>query len=87
MRCCRASGEYTWMDYEAALSRAVLIKPLGLLLSSYPDIYEEDVTCVSAAADFSDLDAVVRGLLADEPRMQRIADTAYQRLLQHVQER
>jgi len=75
------------MGYEAALSRAVLIKPLGSSLSSYPDIYEEDVTCVSAAADFSDLDAVVRGLLADEPRMQRIADAAYQRLLQHVQER
>ena len=75
------------MDYEAALSRAVLVKPLASSLSSYPDIYEEGMTCVSVASDLSDLDAVIRGLLADEARMQRIADAAYQRLLQHVQER
>ena len=75
------------MDYEAVLARAVLVKPLASSLTSYPDIYEEGVTCVDVAADFSDLDSVLRSLLADEPRMQRIADAAYQRLLQHVQDR
>ena len=83
----RASGEYTWMDYEATLSRAVLVKPLASSLTSYPDVYEEGVTCVTVSPDFQDLNTVVNGLLADEPRMQRIADTGYQRLLQHVQER
>jgi len=42
---------------------------------------------VQVALDFSDLDVVVKGLLADNAKMQRIADNAYQRLLHHVQER
>ena len=83
----RASGEYTWMDHEAAISRTVLLKPLASSLTSYPDIYEEDVTCASVQPDFRNLESVVKGLIADEPKMQRIADTAYQRLLHHVQER
>ena len=39
------------------------------------------------ALDYSDLESVVNGLLADEAKMQRIADEAYQRLLHHVQEK
>ena len=42
---------------------------------------------MQVALDFSDLDVVVKGLLADNAKMQRIADNAYQRLLHHVQER
>ena len=39
------------------------------------------------ALNFSDLEDVVKDLLADEAKMQRIADAAYQRLLHHVQEK
>ena len=39
------------------------------------------------ALNFSDLKEVVEDLLADEAKMQRIADAAYQRLLHHVQEK
>ena len=38
-------------------------------------------------ADYSNLEDVVKGLLGDPARMQRIADTAYQRLLAHSQEK
>ncbi len=34
--------------------------------------------------DYSDLEAVVKDLLGDPDRMQRIADTAFQRLLSHA---
>ena len=37
--------------------------------------------------DYSDLEGVVKGLLGDPDRMQRIADTAFQRLLSHASER
>ena len=39
------------------------------------------------ALDYSDLDSVVADLLADEAKMQRIADAAFQRVLHHVQEK
>lgn len=39
-------GEYTWLDYEAIISRAVLIKPMADSLAAYPDIYDVGVTCV-----------------------------------------
>lgn len=36
-------------------------------------------------ADYSDLEGVVKALLGNPARMQRIADTAYQRLVAHSQ--
>ena len=49
-RCAAAKpcrkGESSGKDYEAIISRALLIKPLASTLSSYPDIYEVGVTCV-----------------------------------------
>jgi hypothetical protein len=155
---CR-KAESSGKDYEAIISRALLIKPLASTLASYPDIYEVGVTCVEVRpsfyvpdsllplplplllpimllplrllllsnslevmtptmcktaagmarllvpgclctciqasvassqqvkADYSDLEAVVKGLLGDPDRMQRIADTAFQRLLSHASER
>jgi hypothetical protein len=80
-------AESSGKDYEAIISRALLIKPLASMLASYPDIYEVGVTCVEVKADYSDLEAVVKGLLGDTDRMQRIADTAFQRLLSHASER
>lgn len=43
-------GESSWRDYEATVSRAVLIKPMADSLKSYPDIYEAGVTCVKVRA-------------------------------------
>jgi len=158
-----SKAEASGKDYEAVISRAVLIKPLASMLKSYPNIYEVGVTCVEVQlipsvpsllnprtaqnvlhagsyrhhreaccthrtavtigqspaqmdnpiapstckldfvlccvarvhrsrpfpgfaqvkSDYSDLEAVVKELLGDPDRMQRIADTAYQRLLSH----
>ena len=42
----RRHGEYSGKDYEAIISRTLLIKPLARHLQSYPDIYDVNVTCV-----------------------------------------
>ena len=44
--CVRRHGEYSGKDYEAVISRALLVKPLARHLQSYPDIYDVNVTCV-----------------------------------------
>jgi hypothetical protein len=46
--CTRRHGEYSGKDYEAVISRALLVKPLARHLQSYPDIYDVNVTCVEA---------------------------------------
>ena len=43
---CGRHGEYSGKDYEAIISRAVLVKPLARHLRSYPNIYEVNATCV-----------------------------------------
>ena len=44
---CR-KAEASGKDYEAIISRSVLLKPLAGSLRSYPNIYEPEVTCVEA---------------------------------------
>lgn len=51
-----------------------------LLASTAPDQFP---CFAQVKSDYSDLEAVVKDLLGDPDRMQRIADTAYQRLLSH----
>lgn len=41
---CR-HGEYSGKDYEAIISKAVLLKPLARHLASYPNIYQVNTTC------------------------------------------
>jgi hypothetical protein len=48
--CPHRHGEYSGKDYEAVISRALLVKPLARHLQSYPDIYDVNVTCVEARA-------------------------------------
>lgn len=43
---CYRKAESSGKDYEAIISRALLIKPMASMLKSYPDIYEVNVTCV-----------------------------------------
>jgi hypothetical protein len=42
----RRHGEYSGKDYEAIISRALLVKPLARHLQSYPDIYDVNITCI-----------------------------------------
>mmetsp|Transcript_17442 Transcript_17442/g.52320 ORF Transcript_17442/g.52320 Transcript_17442/m.52320 type:complete len:790 (-) Transcript_17442:726-3095(-) len=77
-------GEYSGKDYEATISRAVMVKPLARHLASYPDIYQVNKTCVETRMDFSDLEGVVKGLLAEPARMQSIADGAYNLMVEHT---
>lgn len=46
--------------------------------------FERVCAGVQVKSDYSDLEAVVKNLLGDPDRMQRIADAAYQRLLSHA---
>ncbi len=48
LNICR-KAEASGKDYEAIISRAVLVKPLASMLKSYPNIYEVDVTCVEVS--------------------------------------
>ena len=38
-------GEYSGKDYEAVISKAVLLKPLARHLASFPEIYRVNSTC------------------------------------------
>ena len=39
-------GEYSGKDLEAVISRAVMVKPLASMFTSYPPIYEPNSTCL-----------------------------------------
>ncbi len=39
-------GEYSGKDFEAGISRALLVKPLASMFTAYPPIYQPNVTCV-----------------------------------------
>lgn len=77
-------GEMAWRDYEAIVSGCVLVKPDCGHLDLEPDIFRPDETYVSVRWDFADVADKVEALLRDEPRRQRIAAEARQRLLAYV---
>ena len=79
-------GELCWRDIEAFQTGAVLIKPDMSHLSTLPDLYEPGVTYLPVRWDFSDLEEVVRGALADEPRMSAIAREAWTRVHRYILE-
>jgi len=66
-------GEFSHKDFEVALLGGVLIKPLCGNFKCYPNIYEPDVTCVSCALDYSDLEEIVTNLLREPERMSLLA--------------
>ena len=79
-------GELCWRDVEAIVSGAVLIKPDMDHLRTLPDLYEAGVTYLPVRWDFSDLEAVVRGALADEAGSAAIARTAWDRMAGYVRD-
>jgi hypothetical protein len=72
-------GEVCWRDIEAIVAGAVLLKPDMSHLRTEPDLYEDGVTYVSCAWDFSDVAEKVQTLLADPERRARIAGAAWRR--------
>lgn len=72
-------GEICWRDIEAIQAGAVLIKPDMGHLETLPNLYEPGVTYLPVRWDFSDLEEVVRGALADEERCAAIAAEAWNR--------
>jgi len=66
-------GEFSHKDFEIALTGGILIKPDCHNFVSYPNIYEDGVTCVNCRLDYSDLQNVVEDLLAHPEKMERIA--------------
>ena len=59
-------GEFSHKDFEVTLLGCVLIKPMCANFKSYPNIYQDGITCVSCKLDYSDLEEKVRYLL-DNP--------------------
>lgn len=73
-------GEVCWRDYEAVMTGAVLIKQDMSHVETDPDIFVADETYVPVRWDLSDFEEVVRALLADPARRERIAAAAFARL-------
>lgn len=72
-------GEICWRDIEAFQTGAVLVKPDMSHLETLPDLYEAGATYLPVRWDFSDLEEVVTTALADEGRLQAIAEEAWRR--------
>jgi len=77
-------GELCWRDVEAVLSGSVLIKPNMDHLETLPDIYQPGVTYLPVKWDFSDLEQVVRGALADEALCRSLTENAYRTIAEYV---
>lgn len=80
-------GELCWRDIEAFQTGAVLIKPDMGHLSTLPDLFEAGVTYLPVRWDFSDLEDVIRGALADEDLRRRIATEAWARVSNYLRDR
>ena len=77
-------GELCWRDIEAIQAGSVLIKQDMSHLETLPDLYEPGVTYLPVKWDFSDLEEVVRGALADEALRSQIAREAFRRVSDYV---
>lgn len=79
-------GELCWRDIEGVLAGAVLIKPDMSHLKTLPDIYQPGVTYLPVKWDFSDLEDVVRGALADEDLCRTLTTNAYRVISDYVKD-
>lgn len=70
-------GELCWRDLEAIMAGSVLVKPNMSHLATAPDLYHPGETYLPVEWDFSDLEDVVRGALADPARLERISANAF----------
>jgi hypothetical protein len=56
-------GEHCWRDWEAIYCGALLVKPNSNFVSSYPEVYQNNITYVRCEPDFSDLEKVANKIL------------------------
>jgi len=70
-------GELCWRDLEAFMTGTVLVKPDMAHLETLPDLYLPGETYLPVKWDFSDLEEVTRGILADPGEQRRIALNAF----------
>ncbi len=76
-------GEICYRDFEAIAAGCVLVKPEMGGVVSEPDLYVADETYLPCRVDFADLDDVVAKALAEPQRLDHIATTARQRLIDY----
>ena len=70
-------GEYSYRDYEAIFAGSVLVKPHSDHIETFaPDLYQAHKYYVPCAPDFSDLDEVVRSIMADRAQAIELARRA-----------
>jgi hypothetical protein len=67
-------GEFSHKDFEITLLGCILIKPSSNSIISYPNIYEDGVTCISCKLDYSDLEEKVNYLLNNPTIMLKISN-------------
>ncbi len=78
-------GEPCWRDIEGILAGAVVVKQDMSHLESLPDLFRPWETYAPVAWDLSDLEDVVRRLLADPGLRERIARTAWQEVRTYLE--
>lgn len=69
-------GEICWRDFEAILGGCVLVKPDMSHVETYPNIFVPGVTYQPVDWDYSNLETVVRQLLADPARCETMRTNA-----------
>ena len=77
-------GEVCWRDYEAFATGAVLLKPNMSHVRTFPEVFLPGKTYVPLRWDSSDLLPQVQQALADVPGRQRMRETAFELMHQHV---
>lgn len=71
-------GEIGVRDFEAILYGAVLLKPQMSHMRTWPEVFVEGETYEAVSWDFTDLEAKIAGLLADEPKQAELVSNAQQ---------
>jgi hypothetical protein len=69
-------GEICFRDFEAIISRSVLLKPSMEHIETWPDVYRANETYVPLSWDASDLIAATEGVMGDAQKRERMAAAA-----------
>lgn len=78
-------GEVAMQDYEAWLAGCVLVKPRANDIEAYPNLFVPGKTVYDVATDFSNLNEVVSGILANLEPAQRMVRRVHDILSKYSQ--
>lgn len=78
-------GEVAMQDYEAWLAGCVLVKPRANDIEAYPNLFVPGKTVYDVATDFSNLNEVVSGILANLEPAQRMVRRVHDTLSKYSQ--